>query len=175
MGQTLHIKNTAAVALESKPLLECVKFTKEMDRRCFPKEMLLGAEEFELLIAHNAEATILTYNDVRIGQAITLPETAAAIILDGVDADFHIHHDGVYSYSEAILPEYQNQGFGSLLLQAIACRMSNLGYTSISAHVRTRNGWDKKRSRTLPVAKTRLISDFWEDPREVVQYQHVPL
>lgn len=125
----------------------------------------------DMLIQSKAESTILRHDGREIGQAITLPESAAAIILDGADKYFPINDKGVYSYSEAIIPEYQNKGYGTLLLAEIAIRMRERGFTSISAHVRTRHGWDKRRCKELTMHSTRLIHDFWDDPHEVVQYQ----
>lgn len=159
------------ISFETKPLVTCVEFTKNLDRVCFPKEMWLSNEELQLLLDSKADATILSKDGVAIGQAITLPELAATQILEEADHDFLSSPDGVYSYSESILPAFQNSGYGALLLHEIALRMRQQGYRTISAHVRTRFGWNTKRTRALHVAETRFITDFWEDPREVVEYQ----
>lgn len=163
------------ISFETKPLTECVGLTKSMDRACFPKEMWLSDTEMCMLLQMEAEATILRHDNIEIGQAITIPENAAAIILDGVDEYFRINEGGVYSYSEAIIPGYQNKGYGALLLSEIAIRMRQRGFTSISAHVRTRYGWNKRRGKELTMHSTRLIHDFWDDPQEVVQYQSAQL
>lgn len=163
------------MSFATKPLEACISLTRTMDKRCFPEEMWLGNEEIALLLKHDAEATILIYNGIEIGQAITLPEQAAAAILEGVDEKFTAKSSGVYSYSEAILPEYQNQGYGGLLLCEMAIRMRNRGYQSISAHVRTRYGWNRRRTQSLQMLSHRLIFDFWNDPREVVEYQEARL
>lgn len=167
-GQTI-------ISFETKPLEACVALTRLMDSLCFPREMWLSGIELQKLILHEAEATIIKLDNQEIGQAITMPEAAAAHILQDVDTDFCVRPKGVYSYSEAILPSHQNQGYGALLLHEIALRMRRRGYTSISAHVRTRHGWNTKRTQTLHVAETRLLHDFWEDPLEVVQYQHAQI
>lgn len=164
-GQTI-------IGFETRPLANCVELTKRMDRQCFPEEMWLDELDLQLLIDHNAEATILKLNGCEIGQAITLSEIAAKHILRDADTAFQVHTLGAYSYSEAILPSHQNLGYGGLLLHEIALRMRQRGYTSISAHVRTRYGWNIKRTQTLQVERTRILHDFWEDPRELVQYQN---
>ncbi|MFT7507391.1 MAG: GNAT superfamily N-acetyltransferase [Acidimicrobiales bacterium] len=156
---------------ETKPLSECMGLTREIDRKCFPTEMWLNNTELCMLMEMKAEATILRQNGIEIGQAITLPEHDASIILDGVDKDFNVNKKGVYSYSEAIIPECQNQGFGALMLAEIAIRMRQRGFMSISAHVRTRYGWNIRRGKELQTYNTRFIYDFWDDPQEVVQYQ----
>ncbi len=159
-------------SFETTPLEACIKITKEIDRLCFPSEMWLGGEELSALLDAKAEATILKVHNRVIGQAITLPECAAAIVLDGADEHFTVHHAGVYSYSEAIIPEYQHKGYGKLLITEMAIRMRRQGFTSISAHVRTRYGWNTRRSQELQASSMRFIQDFWDDPRDsVVQYQ----
>lgn len=168
MGHTI-------VTFETKPLETCVGLTKKIDQLCFPQEMWLGGEELDMLLQHHAESTIITRNGTEIGQAITLPEPAMTNIVKDVDLQFLSRSCAIYSYSEAIVPGCQNQGYGVLLLHEIAIRMRERGYTTISAHVRTRYGWNKKRSKTLPVSSTRLITDFWDDPREVVEYQEARL
>jgi len=137
--------------------------------------MWLSNIELEMLLEMQAEATILRHNGKEIGQAVTLPEHAAAIVLDGVDKHFKVNKAGIYSYSEAIVPEFQNQGYGALLLAETAIRLRLRGFTSISAHVRTRYGWDIRRSKELQINSSRFITDFWEDPQEVVQYQSAQL
>ena len=143
-----------------------------IDTVCFPKEMWLGGEELELLLQHNAEATILTFDGIAIGQAITLTEASASVILEESDTEFQIHAGGVYSYSEAIIPSHQNLGYGALLLHEISLRMKQRGFNSISAHVRTRHGWNVTRKQKLHITATRLLHNFWDDPYEVMQYQY---
>ena len=163
------------ISFETKLLRSCVKLTKEIDVQCFPKEMWLGGAELESLLQHNAEATILTYDGIVIGQAITLTEDAASKILEEADAEFRVHPGGVYSYSEAIIPSHQNLGYGALLLHEVSLRMKQRGFISISAHVRTRHGWNMRREKTLSVTEARMLYDFWDDKREVVQYQRAYL
>lgn len=160
---------------ETKLLKDCLILTQKMDRLCFPEEMWLGSEEKDLLLQHDAEATMLSLNGMVIGQAITIPEHAVTELLQETDVSFRARDKGIYSYSEAILPAYQRQGYGQLLLQEISVRMRNKGYQSISAHVRTRFGWNQIRSRKLAVTDRRIVRDFWEDPEEGVQYQRASL
>jgi GNAT superfamily N-acetyltransferase len=163
------------ISFKTKPLESCVALTKKIDKLCFPNEMWLSGEELHLLTLYNAEATILTINGQPIGQAITLPEIFAAQIIADSDPDFQTNLQGVYSYSEAIIPSHQKLGYGALLLHEIALRMKQRGFISISAHVRTRFGWNVRRRKTLQVSDDRLLYDFWDDELEVVQYQRAYL
>jgi len=137
--------------------------------------MWLDDEELYSLTSYKAETTVLNINGHPIGQGITLPEMLISRFIEESDPEFEPHPCGVYSYSEAIVPNYQKLGYGALLLHEIALRMRQRGYTSISAHVRTRFGWDIRRRQTLQVSDTRMLHDFWDDPQEVVQYQQAKL
>jgi GNAT superfamily N-acetyltransferase len=165
------VQGKTTISFETRLLRECIQITRKVDEECFPSEMWLGDTELHHLIEHDAEATILKLNGRWIGQAITIPEHSIADTLMESDEHFQSHDGGVYSYSEAILPQYQNQGYGGLLLHEISLRMKQRGFISISAHVRTRFGWSLKRRKMLDVSVTRTIEAFWEDPLEVVQYQ----
>lgn len=157
-------------------LAECIAITKQFDKACFTKEMWLGPDEWQLLLNAGAESTLLSVNDLIIGQAITLPEALVGDALAEADELFVAKAQGVYSYSEAIMPKFQNQGYGSLLMREIAIRMRDRGYTHISAHVRTRFGWHRKRSEILSAATKRLVDDFWEETYDrKVEFQTVLL
>jgi len=146
-----------------------------MDRECFPKEMWLKGDELQTLLHHEAETTMMTLNGQSIGQAITIPEVFITDMLQKADIAFTASIGGMYSYSESILPAYQNRGYGQLLLHEIAVRIKQRGYSSISAHVRTRFGWNLRRRKTLNITTSRTIHNFWGDPLEVVQYQRANL
>jgi len=164
MGQT-------TISFETKPLETCVALTKTMYKLCFPKEMWLSGEELHLLTKYNAEATVLIIDDQPIGLGITLPEIFAVHLLEEDDAEFRAYPQGVYSYTEAVVPSHQKLGYGALLLHNVALRMKQKGFTSISAHVRTRHGWNIRRKRTLQVSYDRLLHDFWGDRLEIVEFQ----
>ena len=161
------------VSFKTLPLAASVELTKRMDRLCFPKEMWLSEQDLCQLIINGAESTVVLLDDTEIGQAITLPEPAVMHILQDVDPFFSPSFRGVYSYSESILPEYQNCGYGVRLLQELTRRMHNKGYKFISAHVRTRYGWNRKRMQALNVTEARSMQDFWDDPMEIVEYQKI--
>lgn len=162
-------------SFKTKPLENCIALTRKIDKLCFPSEMWLGGEELHLLTRYNAEATIMTINGHPIGQAITVPEIFAAEIIGGSDAGFRTDIRGIYSYSEAIIPSHQKLGYGALLLHEIALRMKQRGFITMSAHVRTRFGWNARRRKTLQVSDDRLLYDFWDDELEVVQFQRANL
>ncbi len=137
--------------------------------------MWLKGDELQTLLRYEAETTIMTLNGQSIGQAITIPEIFITKALQEADTAFTASEKGMYSYSEAILPRFQNRGYGQLLLSEIAIRMKQRGFTSISAHVRTRYGWNLRRKKTLNITALRTLHNFWEDPREIVQYQRANL
>ncbi|MFN3188656.1 MAG: GNAT family N-acetyltransferase [Candidatus Paceibacteria bacterium] len=167
MGQT--------TSFETKQLEECVELTKMMYRCCFPEEMWLSDEELHSLTRYNAEATVLTIDDQTVGLGITLPEKFAIFLLEMDDAEFQAFPQGVYSYTEAIIPSHQKRGYGALLLQEVKLRMKQRGFISISAHVRTRNKWNDKRRKTLNIPNGRFIHDFWPNERETVEFQRCQL
>jgi ribosomal protein S18 acetylase RimI-like enzyme len=154
-----------------KPFAECVGHCLTLDKKCFPEEMWLHDSEINDLLRADAKATVVTYNDIIIGLAIIITEANAETILNGVDERFVPNTQGAYSYSEAIDPEYQNRGIGSLLLRETELFTSQLGFKSMSAHVRMMNGWDKKRQQGLNMIENRIIENFWDDPRELVRFQ----
>lgn len=153
-----------------------IDITETIDRLCFPKEMWLGDDEWNVLLQHDAETTILLRNNEVIGQAITIPERAVADGLLEVDAEFTPHQSGVYSYSEAIIPTFQNKGYGKLLIEEIALRMREKQYTQITAHVRTRYGWNERRRKQLDVTTVRTVPNFWLHPQDrMVEFQTAEL
>ena len=160
------------INFETKPLKEYIELMQWMDKQCFPEEMWLDEKAAQALIKAGAEATVLKLDTQVIGLAVTLTEEAANQFLSDVDEKFSVMKEGIYSYSEAILPEFQNQGYGSLLLLELSDRMRERGYKYISAHVRTIYGWHLKRYRRLLIAETRSVNNFWEDVREgAVEFQ----
>jgi GNAT superfamily N-acetyltransferase len=160
-----------SILIETRSFAESIKLTRQIDALCFPPEMWLGNDEVNLLVESEAESTIICLNGVQIGQGITLSERFVADHLEDGDPAFVASERGVYSYSEAIIPEYQNQGYGVLLLQEISIRMRQRGFSSISAHVRTRFGWHAKRRSVLRPFEQRMLHDFWENPAEKVEFQ----
>lgn len=159
------------ITFETRSFAECISLTRSVDAVCFPREMWLGDNEINLLVAGGAETTILKINAKIIGQAITLPECCVAAVLSEGDPDFDVSEQGLYAYSEAIIPDCQNRGYGGLLLHEIALRAKQRQFTSISAHVRMRFGWHRKRRAILQPSSTRQLCDFWENPCELVEFQ----
>lgn len=165
------LRKQTCVTLKTMPLKDCVELTHIFDQLCFPKEMWLDNCGMVKLIKSGAESTILSVNDRVIGQAITIVESAMEDELKEVDFEFLATNNGIYSYSEAILPSHQKYGYGGLLLHEIALRMKIRGFQSISAHVRRKNGWDIKRKRVLQVFEERPLNNFWMDKSEAVTFQ----
>lgn len=154
-----------------KPFAACVGLCLTLDKKCFPQEMWLSKQEIDALLKEESWATVVTYNNTDIGLAITISEPHAAVILDGIDDQYTPHENGAYAYSEAIDPQYQKHGIGRLLLKETERFAAQKGFTVLTAHVRTINGWDKARNDTLHVVESRPVKDFWQDPREQVRYQ----
>jgi len=163
------------VKFEIKPLCECVALFKELDDKCFPQEMRLSHEELQGLIQADAECVVVRYNDCQIGLAVYISEEQAGTLLEEIDRNFTPLPTGVYSYSEAIDPEFQRLGLGIAMINEVIAQISNQGATRLSAHVRTLHGWDMRRYAKLNITESRLVSDFWEDPQEVVKFQAVQL
>lgn len=163
------------VSFETKPLCECVALFQELDEKCFPPEMRLADVELEELIQTDAQCIVVRYNNFNIGLAIYISEDQAGTLLGEIDGEFIPHPTGVYSYSEAIDPAYQKLGLGIAMVNEVISRIRNEGATRLSAHVRTIQGWDRRRYAKLNITESRIVPDFWENPLEVVKFQAVKL
>jgi len=161
------------VCFASKKFAECVDFCLALDKKCFPQKMWLDDGEICGLLKAEAWATTVTYNGQKIGLSITMPEKEAGILLDGADQLFTPQRWGAYSYSEAIHPDFQNQGIGSLLIRETMIFIADKGFTSLSAHVRRKNGWDEKREGTISLIEKRPVEGFWPPVlKEPVMFQN---
>jgi ribosomal protein S18 acetylase RimI-like enzyme len=155
---------------------ECVDFCLALDKKCFPQQMWLDEDEIRSLHEAGAWATAVTYNGQEIGLTITIPELNAHVMLDGIDRRFTPSEHGAYSYSEAIDPDFQCRGIGKLLLTESQIFTAKQGFSSLSAHVRRKNGWDKARHDILEVSNNWSVPDFWPAAlAEPVMYQRAAI
>lgn len=164
------------ICFASGMFAQCVDFCLELDKRCFPREMWMDDREVNELIAAGALATTVTYNGMTVGLSITMAENDAYALLSDGDQKFKPHEYGAYSYSEAIDPDYQKRGIGTLLLKETEIFLCEHGYKTMSAHVRRKNGWDMTRQAVLSVISSRQVPGFWPDQlNEPVMYQQATL
>lgn len=165
MSTTIRFVNTK--------FTECVELCTTLDKKCFPQEMWLADEEINGLLKADAQATTVSCNGKNIGLSITMSENEASALLDSSDALFTPQKHGAYSYSEAIHPDFQNHGIGSLLLRETKFFIARIGYKTLSAHVRRKNGWDTKREKGISLIEKRLVENFWPlHMQEPVMFQH---
>lgn len=159
------------VVFEQRPFNACIELCQKIDKLCFPEEMWLTDKQIMELSQANAQAIVLIQHGEEIGLAILISEIQAKGLLEKADIGFIAREDGIYSYSEAITPEYQKSGLGIVLLCEIMRLIKTQGFQWLSAHVRTIHGWDKGRNTHLEIHETRVVDNFWNDPMEIVRYQ----
>jgi len=168
MSTTIRFVNTK--------FTECVELCTALDKKCFPQEMWLDDHEILSLIEADAWATIVTYNGREIGLTVTITEAQAYSMLCNSDKRFTSNQNGAYSYSEAIDPQFQKRGIGQLLLKESQIFLAKQGFTTMSAHVRRKNGWDRTRQTVLSVVSNRSVPNFWPEwLKEPVMYQQAQL
>jgi len=146
------------------------------DNDVFPHYMLMSEEACEKLVTTENALLVEYYKDtLLVGTAYAVPAGPLEIYLQEVDTSFKAEPLELYSYSEGVLPAYQNQGIGTVMLQAMAKAAQERGYQRLSAHVRTQYKWADKRARTFPVVERRIVPGFWGDRVEPVEYQLIDL
>lgn len=155
----------------TRPFSECVGLFRELDRKCFPKEMREQGAEDEEILKSKAQAIVAIVNGKEVGLTVLIQDSQAVALLEKNDRYFTPHPKGMYSYSEAISPEHQSTGLGKAMIKEITTVLRRQGFESLSAHVRTVNGWDRGRENHLKVVESRTITDFWQDPQEIVRFQ----
>jgi len=148
----------------------------DFDEKVFPSFMFMDEERCKKLVTTEG-ALLVEYrkNALLVGVAYAVPALPLEKDLQQVDPSFKAKPFEMYSYSEGVLPNYQNQGIGSKLVQAMAKAAQEHGYQRLTAHVRTQYGWADKRASVLPVVERRIVPGFWGDRVEPIEYQLIDL
>ena len=134
----------------------------QFDEVCFPEEMHLDDEELLEFFGRNLIGILLTENDELVALGILMKEEEVAEELEDFDPLFIASEDGYYSYSVAVKPEFEGKGYASTMLQLIRQTATERGGKQLTAHVRTSNGWHKKRANLLNPDVRRTVPNAWE-------------